>query len=76
MKAHDQRVGEWQLDAIDVLFRVGCQFFACRGPLAPFVHMATCCRCATLNRAWRLGLVSVDEVRRGTLDKPVDTTVA
>ena len=34
--------------AIETIERCGCQFFACDGPDKPFVDMATCHACATI----------------------------
>lgn len=35
-------------EAVEALARVGCQFFACQGPDAPFEPMATCRVCAAV----------------------------
>jgi len=45
-------------DLLDVAVRIGCQFFACSGPLAPIRHQETCYRCAALHRAIRMGLIN------------------
>ncbi|GLZ62838.1 hypothetical protein [Micromonospora sp. NBRC 107095] len=37
-------------DTIDVLERVGCQFWACDGPTLEPVDMKTCAACALLAR--------------------------
>lgn len=37
-------------DTIDVLERVGCQFWACEGETLEPIAMVTCYRCSTLAR--------------------------
>jgi len=44
-------------DALDILLRMSCQFFACDGPEAPIRDMCTCARCAVLHRALQMGLL-------------------
>jgi hypothetical protein len=44
-------------DALDVLERAGCQFWACDGPTLRPVHMITCAACSTVARLrYRLDL--------------------
>jgi hypothetical protein len=38
------------VEGIEVLERIGCQFFACPGPDAPFEDMKTCYICDFLAR--------------------------
>ena len=37
-------------DLVDTLNRVGCQFWACEGPDAPFEQMKTCIVCDLIVR--------------------------
>ena len=63
MSGPDDRGPVGVSEIIDILERVGCQFWACEGPSRPVEDMVTCVRCSALRQLYRGDPVEDDRPR-------------
>ena len=66
MSGPDDRQPVTVAEIIDILERVGCQFWACEGPGRRIEDMVTCIRCSVLRQLYRGDPVEDD--RQGPTD--------